>query len=128
MVDVSAHKILGQAILDGLEKKEILAKMVKSKNLWERRIAIVSTFAFIRKGRFSETLKISKTLLEDKEDLIHKAVGWMLREVWKKDENGAQKCEAFLHTNYQKLPRTSLRYVIEKMPEEKRLKFLKNKF
>ena len=124
IVDLSAHYILGQAILDGLEKKGILAKMAKSKNLWERRIAIISTFAFIRKGQFSETLKISKILLEDKEDLIHKAVGWMLREVWKKNERGAQKCEAFLRQNYSKIPRTTLRYAIEKMPESKRQIFL----
>ncbi len=117
LVDISAHKILGQAILDGLKKKEILEKLAKSKKLWYRRIAIISTFAFIRENKLSETLKISKILLEDKEDLIHKAVGWMLRGVWKRAERSAQKCEAFLHINYNKIPRTTLRYAIEKMPK-----------
>ncbi len=128
LVDVSAHKILGQSILEGLEKKEILEKLAKSKNLWHRRIAIISTFAFIRKNQFSETFRISKILLKDEEDLIQKAVGWMLREVWKREEGGVQKrshCEEFLCFNYQKITRTTLRYAIEKMPKEKRQKLLK---
>ncbi len=128
IVDSSADKILGQAILEKIEKKEILEKLTKSKNLWKRRVAIISTSAFIREEKFSETLKISKMLLEDKEDLIHKAVGWMLREVWKKNEKGAQKCEAFLRQHYKKIPRTTLRYAIEKMPEKKRKQILKGVF
>lgn len=124
LIDLSAHYILGQAILDNLQNKKILDKLVQSKTLWNRRIAIVATFAFIRIGKITETLRLSKKLLNDNEDLMHKAVGWMLREAWKKD---AQKVENFLIKNYNQLPRTTLRYAIERMPEVKRKKFLKGK-
>ncbi|MDH3353470.1 MAG: DNA alkylation repair protein [Nanoarchaeota archaeon] len=121
LVDVSAPKIIGRYLL---EKKDriILFKLSKSENLWEKRIAIVSTFEFIRKNQFNETLEISKILLKDKHDLIHKAVGWMLREIGKRDRKSLEK---FLSENYGNLPRTTLRYAIERFPEDLRQKFLK---
>ncbi|MBT4209627.1 MAG: DNA alkylation repair protein [Candidatus Komeilibacteria bacterium] len=125
LVDLSAHYILGQAILDGLQSKQILYKYAKSKNLWERRIAIISTWIFIREGKLDDCFRLSKLLLKDKEDLMHKAVGWMLRESWKKD---SIKVEKFLIANYKNLPRTTLRYAIERMEEKQRKKFLKGNF
>ncbi len=125
LVDSSAHYILGQAICDNLQDKKILDKLVYSKILWDRRIAIIATFAFIRNGKITETLRLSKKLLNDKEDLMHKAVGWMLREAWKLGEDEAQKVENFLRKNYNQLPRTTLRYAIERMSESKRKKFLR---
>ncbi|PIT89131.1 MAG: DNA alkylation repair protein [Candidatus Levybacteria bacterium CG10_big_fil_rev_8_21_14_0_10_36_7] len=125
LVDLSAHYILGQAILDGLEDEKILDKLSISKNIWERRVSIISTFAFIRIGDFKPTLRVAKKLLIDKEDLIHKAIGWMLREVWKKN---AKTCEDFLIENYKKLPRTTLRYSIERMEDKERKRFLKGGF
>jgi len=125
LVDLSAHYILGQAILDELEREEKLDELVKSKILWERRVGIIATWIMIRGDKLDTTLKLSKKLLGDKEDLMHKAVGWMLREAWKKDEKSV---EEFLIKNYDKLPRTTLRYAIEKMKEPKRKRFLKNTF
>lgn len=125
LVDASAHYILGQYILDHPKERVILDKLVVSKSLWDRRIAIVSTWIINREGKISETLYLSKQLLSDEEDLIHKAVGWMLREAWKKD---AQRVENFLKDNYVDLPRTTLRYAIERMEEKKRRKFLKGAF
>lgn len=125
LVDCSAHYILGHAILDGIQNKNILDELTTSKTLWERRIAIIATMHFIDNGKIEDTLRLSKNLLSDKEDLIHKAVGWMLREAWKKD---ATKIETFLKTNYSELPRTTLRYAIEKIYEKKRKRFLKGMF
>lgn len=128
LVDLSAHYILGQAILDGLESRQILYSYAKSNNLWQRRIAIIATWIFIRSDDLDDCFKISKLLLKDKEDLMHKAVGWMLREAWKKDASAGSaqnRVENFLLANYKILPRTTLRYAIEKMPEEKRKRFLK---
>ena len=125
LVDVSAHHVVGQAIMNGLEKKKVLDTLVQSKKLWERRIAIVATWIFIKKGNVTPTLHLAKELLSDREDLIHKATGWMLREAWKQD---AQKVEDFLHIHYEKLPRTALRYAIEKMEEQKRKQFLTGGF
>ena len=125
LVDLSAHYILGQAILDEIQDVAILYKFTKSKKLWERRISIISTWIFIRENRLKETLEIAKILLNDKEDLIHKAVGWMLREVWKKD---SRIVEVFLMENYENLSRTTLRYAIEKIEEKKRKMFLKGDF
>ncbi|MBW1847476.1 MAG: DNA alkylation repair protein [Deltaproteobacteria bacterium] len=122
LVDLSAPHIAG-AYLINRSKKELHA-LAKSKNLWERRIAIISTFKFIKSNQFSETIKISKTLLADKEDLMHKAVGWMLREIGKRDLKAE---EAFLKEHYKTMPRTMLRYAIEKFPETKRQKYLKGK-
>lgn len=125
LVDLSVHRIIGQAILDGLIAKDILYKYAKSKILWERRLSIVATAMFIGKGDIDDCLKLSKMLLADKEDLMHKAVGWMLRESWKKHP---AKVEKFLIQNYKDLPRTALRYAIERMEENKRKKFLKGEF
>jgi len=122
LVDLSAPQIVG-AYLINRSKKELYA-LAKSKNLWERRIAIVSTFYFIKSNQFSETLKLSKILLNDTEDLIHKAVGWMLREVGKRD---ILTEEVFLKQHYKKMPRTMLRYAIERFPENKLKKYLNGK-
>lgn len=120
LVDLSAPKILGNYLFD--KKRDILYKLAKSKSLWERRITILSTFAFIKKNDFKDALKISKTLLNDKHDLIHKAVGWTLREIGKKN----QKLEEnFLKKHYKIMPRTMLRYAIEKFSPEKRQFYLK---
>jgi 3-methyladenine DNA glycosylase AlkD len=119
LVDTSASYILGQYLLD--KKRDILYKLSKSKSLWERRISIIATYRFIKEGQFKDTLAISKNLLNDKEDLIHKAVGWMLREVGKKDEKVLIK---FLTDNISILPRTTLRYAIERFDDVRRKKFL----
>lgn len=119
LVDLSAYHILG-SYLEKSQRK-ILYKLVKSKSLWERRIAIVATFWFIRKGDFGDTLKIAEILSSDKEDLIHKACGWMLREVGKRDIEVLKK---FLNKNYRLLPRTTLRHAIEKFSTTERKKYL----
>ncbi|MFH1455251.1 MAG: DNA alkylation repair protein [bacterium] len=119
LVDLSAPKIVGEYLLN--KPKKILYKFAKSKNLWEKRIAVLSTFAFIKYKKYNDFLEIAKILMNDKHDLIHKAIGWMLREVGKislKDE------EMFLNKYYKRMPRTMLRYAIEKFPEEKRIKYL----
>jgi 3-methyladenine DNA glycosylase AlkD len=103
----------------------ILDDLADSHILWERRIAIISTMYFISQGDINPSLKMAKKLLRDKEDLIHKAVGWTLREAWKKSP---QKVEQFTKDNYTQLPRTTLRYAIERFPKEKRLKFLRGEF
>jgi len=120
LVDLSAYKILGAYLFD--KDKSILYKFARSKNLWQRRIAIISTFYFINNDRFMETLKISEILLSDEHELIHKAVGWMLREIGKKDPKIE---EEFLRKHYKNMPRTMLRYAIEKFSEEKRRYYLK---
>ncbi len=120
LVDVSAPKILGDFLLD--KDKKVLYDFAKSKNLWEKRIAIISTFGFIRKEKFYDALSISEILLNDSHDLIHKAVGWMLREIGNRDIDVE---EEFLKKYYKTMPRTMLRYAIEKFDEEKRLGYLK---
>ena len=120
LVDISAPHIIGDFLLD--KKKDVLYELVKSENLWEKRIAIISTYAFIRKSEFENTLKIAEILLNDKHDLIHKAVGWMLREIGKRNE---KILEDFLKKHYKKIPRTTLRYAIERFEEEKRKKYLR---
>lgn len=119
LVDLSAHYIVG-AYLENKDKA-VLYDLSGSNLLWERRIAIMATFYFIRKKKFTDTLRISKQLLGDREDLIHKAVGWMLREVGKRD---LSKEVAFLSSNYKKMPRTMLRYAIEKFSKKERQKYL----
>jgi 3-methyladenine DNA glycosylase AlkD len=120
LVDSSADKILGAYLFD--KDKKLLYKLAKSKSLWEQRVAIISTFYFIRKNIFEDALAISELLLDHKHDLIHKAVGWMLREVGKR--NYKQEYD-FLLKYYKTMPRTMLRYAIEKFDEELRQKFLK---
>ncbi len=122
LVDTSAPHIVGTYLLQNPNQKDILYTLAKSNNLWEKRIAIVSTFTFIRNNQFQHTLHISKLLLNDQHDLIHKAVGWMLREVGKKDQ---VVLEQFLKQHLNQLPRTTLRYAIEKFPEPKRKEYLK---
>lgn len=119
LVDLSAYKIVVDYLFD--EPKTILYKLAKSKSVWERRIAIMATFNFIKKNKFRETLKIAKILLRDKHDLIQKAVGWMLREVGKRNFKTE---EGFLNKYYKKMARTMLRYAIEKFPERKRKRYL----
>ena len=124
MVDLSAPNILGDFILNNENKINILYRLANSNNLWEKRIAIISTAIFIKNNKFEDTIKISEILLNDRHDLIHKAVGWMFRELGKKDE---KVLEDFLNknNNYKKMPRTMLRYSIEKFPENKRQAYLK---
>ena len=120
LVDVSAPHIVGHYLSD--KSKEPLYGLAKSESLWERRIAIIATACFIRRGEFADTLRISKLLLSDKEDLIHKAVGWMLREVGNRDLASEER---FLIAHYKRMPRTMLRYAIEKFPEPRRQMYLK---
>ncbi len=122
LVDSSAYKIVG-AYLDK-KNKSPLYKLSKSKNLWERRISIIATLYFIKNREFEDVLAISKVLLHDKEELIHKAVGWMLREVGKQD---IEVEKIFLLSCYNKMPRMMLRYAIEKFPELERKKYLQGK-
>ncbi|OIO18806.1 MAG: DNA alkylation repair protein [Candidatus Magasanikbacteria bacterium CG_4_10_14_0_8_um_filter_32_14] len=122
LVDVTTPNIVGDYLLNNPNKKNILYKLVKSKNLWERRVAILATFSFIKEKQFEDSLEISKILLCDTHDLIHKAVGWMLREIGKKD---IKPLEKFLNKNATKMPRTMLRYAIEKFPEDIRQYYLK---
>ena len=122
MVDCVADKILGKHLID--KDKKVLYELAKSESIWDRRIAIISTFEFIKNGKFEDTLKISGILLKDEQDLIHKAVGWMLREIGKRD---LETLEKFLKRHYKKMPRTMLRYAIEKFPEIKRKKYLAGK-
>ena len=122
LVDLSAHHILGEWLFNHNKEKKILYKLAKSQNIWKKRIAIVSTFYFIRQNKFTDTLEISKILLKEKHYLIQKAVGWMLREMGKRDLTTE---ENFLKKNHKKMPPTMLRYAIEKFDEEKRKKYLK---
>lgn len=122
LVDLSAPLIVGAFLFD--KERTILYELAESSNIWDKRIAILSTFYFIRKNDFKDTLAISEILLNDKHDLIHKAVGWMLREIGKRD---LQTEENFLKINYKRMPRTMLRYAIEKFSEEKRQSYLKGK-
>ncbi len=120
LVDSSAHHIVGVWLMD--KDRKILYQLAKSDNIWERRIGIMSTFHFIRQRQFDDALAISEIMLRDTEDLIHKAVGWMLREIGNRD--GATE-RNFLKLHYQTMPRTMLRYAIEKFPEAERQKYLK---
>ncbi len=120
IVDASAHKIMGDWLKD--KSRKPLYRMARSKNLWERRIAIISTFAFIAEGDLDDSFKLAETLLKDRHDLMHKAVGWVLRECGKKDK--ARLIE-FIKENGTKMPRTALRYAIEKFSERERKKILK---
>ncbi len=120
LVDISAGHIVG-AYLEDKDKKSLYG-LARSKSIWERRISIISTFHMIRRNEFSDAIKISAILKNDAEDLIHKAVGWMLREVGKRNPSVEK---AFLKKNYRDMPRTMLRYAIEKFPEKERQLYLK---
>lgn len=122
LVDLSAPQISGAWLFD--RDRKPLHEFAESNDLWKRRIAIISTQHFIRKNDYTDTLAISEKLLEDNHDLIHKAVGWMLREVGNRNLEAEEK---FLGKHYMSMPRTMLRYAIEKFPEEKRQKYLKGK-
>jgi len=117
LVDLTSHKIVGEWLVD--KSREILYRLAQSENLWERRISIISCFAFIRNNDFKDAFEISKILLKDKHDLIHKAVGWILREIGKRNLKAEEK---FLQEGrrYKNMPRTMLRYA----DEEKRKKYL----
>lgn len=122
LVDCTTPNIVGRYLLTRPKRERaFLYTYARSENLWERRIAVLATYSFIREGSFEDILKISEILLRDKEDLIHKAVGWMLREVGKKD---GKVLRAFLDKHIRELPRTTLRYAIEKFPEKERKVYL----
>jgi 3-methyladenine DNA glycosylase AlkD len=120
LVDLSAPHIVGCHLAE--RDRSILHKLARSKSLWERRVSVLATFWFIKTGDFRDALSIAEMLLNDRHDLIHKAVGWMLREIGKKDIASE---EAFLQTRYKNMPRTMLRYAIERFPEKKRQAYLK---
>lgn len=120
LVDLTAPRIVGAYLMN--KPRAILYKLAKSKNLWQKRIAIIATFQFIYSGQSKDTIKISEILLSDQHDLIHKAVGWMLREVGKRCDE--KILLAFLDRHCQNMPRTMLRYAIERLPEKRRQKYL----
>ena len=123
LVDLSAEHIVGAWLADKPgERKRILNRLARSDSLWERRIAMLATFHYIKQGEPTETFRIAEILLKDNEDLIHKAVGWMLREVGKRI--GEAQEESFLKKHYREMPRTMLRYAIERFAEPKRKKYL----
>lgn len=122
LVDLSAPYILGNLVLEDKSMSKYIYMLAKSKNMWEQRIAIVSNLTLIRKGEFKYLLDIADSFLDSKYDLIHKAVGWTLREIGKKDFNEEYN---YLLKNYTKMPRTMLRYAIERFDEPLRQKFLK---
>jgi len=122
LVDSSAEDIAGAHLFE--RDRRPLYRLANSKSLWERRIAIIATLHFIRRNQFDDTLAIADLLLNDKEDLMHKAVGWMLREIGKRD---LKVEENFLLPRYKQMPRTMLRYAIERFPEPKRLAYLKGR-
>lgn len=123
LVDLTAHKIVGEFLIN--KNKNTLYQLAESKNLWEKRIAVISTFAYIKNSEFKDSLRIAEILLNDSHDLIHKAVGWMLREIGKKDE---KVLEDFLKKHHKVMPRTMLRYAIEKFSEDKRKRWLRGEF
>ena len=122
LVDLSCRDIVGEYLVD--KDRSILYRLADSENLWEQRIAVVATWAFIRRSDFNDTLALAERLMAHKHDLMHKAVGWMLREVGKKDR---ETLTNFLERNATQLPRTTLRYAIEHYPEPQRQYFLKMK-
>jgi 3-methyladenine DNA glycosylase AlkD len=119
LVDISAPNIVGAFLMERSRKP--LYQLAKSKSLWERRMATLATFYFIKNNQFADALKIARILLQDKEDLIHKAAGWMLREIGKRDIACA---ESFLQKHCQVMPRTMLRYAIERFTPSKRRKYM----
>lgn len=123
LVDLSAPNIIGDFCVNHPENYAVLKKLTKSKNLWERRIAMVSSYAFIKNGSHREAFELAESLLQDAHDLIHKAVGWMLREAGKRVSK--KSLEEFLEKNLKKMPRTALRYAIEHFEEKQRKEYLR---
>lgn len=121
LVDVTAHHIVGASLAD--KSHDLLEKMARSSSLWERRIAMIATFYFIQRGQSKTALSLARILLQDKHDLMHKAVGWMLREVGKRCS--VKELETFLEEHAKTMPRTMLRYAIEHFPETRRQAYLK---
>jgi 3-methyladenine DNA glycosylase AlkD len=119
LVDCSAEHIVGAHLREGNRAR--LLRLAKSKVLWERRIAIIATFHYVKRGEFDDTLRVARLLLDDPHDLIHKAVGWMLREVGKRDRAVE---EQFLRRHAKRMPRTMLRYAIERFPQPLRRRYL----
>ena len=117
LVDLSAPQIVGGYLLERKGERRILRRLARSGNVWERRIAVMATLQFIRSRQFDDTLEIAEMLLGDRHDLIHKAVGWMLREIGKRDQAAEEK---FLKKHFRTMPRTMLRYAIEKFDAKKR--------
>lgn len=129
LVDLSCPKILGEWLLhpssDGMfPDRAVLDRLAASRNLWEQRIGIVATWRLIKEGQFEDTIRIASALLNHPHDLIHKATGWMLREVGKKSRDALL---SFLETHHAAMPRTALRYAIEKLPEQERQYWLRLK-
>lgn len=123
LVDLSCYQLLGSWLMD--KDRSLLYDLARNgKSIWEQRIGIVSTIAFIRKGQLDDTFAIADMLLDHPHDLIHKATGWLLREAGKRDGSALRE---FLATRYMNMPRTMLRYAIEKFPEEERQQYLKKK-
>lgn len=122
LVDLSSHKIIGAYLID--KPKDILIKLSKSNNLWEKRISMIATYNFIKNKMFDDALLIAQNLIDDENDLIQKAVGWMLREVGNRD---LKTEEQFLKKYYKTMGRTALRYAIEKFPQNLRKKYLLGK-
>lgn len=128
LVDCSAREIVGNYLFD--KDRSILYTMATSDHLWAQRVAVIASWYFINNGQYEDTFRIAEILLSHKHDLIHKAVGWMLREIWKKElakGNGISEVEQFLEKNIRLIPRTALRYSIEKMTEERRKYFMQLK-
>jgi len=120
LVDLTAYKIVGNYLLE--KDRKILYELAQSPNIWDRRIAVISTFAFIPRMQFHDSFKLCEQLLNDQHDLMHKACGWMLREIGKRDEKALER---FLHAHAKQMPRTMLRYAIERFPESKRQTYLR---
>lgn len=128
LVDASARDIVGYYLFD--KDRRILYDMARTDHLWAQRIAIIASWYFINKKQYEDTFRIAEILLSHKHDLIHKAVGWMLREIWKREEADGietKQVEQFLEKNSNLIPRTALRYSIERMPEERRMYFMKRR-
>ncbi len=124
LVDVTVPRIVGAYLYEHPERRRLLYGLVRSRALWERRIAVLATFPFIRNDDFDDILKLCALLLDDQHDLIHKATGWMLREVGKRGVKGERALKGFLAAHVTTMPRTMLRYAIEKFPEQERQTWL----
>jgi Predicted DNA alkylation repair enzyme len=122
LVDVTCRDVIGQYLLETEEERDVLYRLAESENLWEQRIAVVSTWTFIKHKQFDDTFALVEKLINHKHDLMHKAMGWMLREIGKKDK---ENLTDFLEIHYKQLPRTSLRYAIEHFSPEEKVHFMK---